>query len=227
MTDMDRDLTPEEQAAAERGRLLLAAAAAEERAPLPLRERIEAQRSRGAPRGAVLRVFAPVAAGLAAFVVAMVVVFSGGSGPPSVSAVSLLSLRGPALAAPAPQPDNPALLRAEVDGVAFPEWSTLDWGVSGARRDTLEDREMTTVFYKGKSGAQIGYTIVSGDALEVPDGRRTTVNGVSLTVIEDGGRRIVTWQREGHTCVLSGPAKIPAEKLLDLAAWKASGDVPF
>ena len=95
MTDMDHDLTPEELAAAERGRLLLAAAASEERAPLALRERIETQRTRGVPRGTLLRVFAPVGAGLAALVVAMVVVFSGGSGPPSVSAVSLLSLRGP------------------------------------------------------------------------------------------------------------------------------------
>ncbi len=224
---MDHDLTPEELAAAERGRLLVAAAASEERAPLALRERIETQRTRGVGRGTLLRTFAPVGAGLAALVVAMVVVFSGGSGPPSVSAVSLLSLRGPALAAPAPQPDNPSLLRTEVDGVAFPEWGELSWDTSGARRDTLEDREMTTVFYTGKSGAQIGYTIVSGEALDVPDGRRATVNGVALTVVEDGGRRIVTWQRDGHTCVLSAPVNVPAPRLLELAAWKGGGDVPF
>jgi hypothetical protein len=194
---------------------------------MALREQIERQRTSGVGRRARLGIFAPVGAGLVALAIAMVVVFSGGSGPPSVSAVSLIALRGPQLAAPAPRADNPSLLQVAVDGVTFPEWETLNWPASGARSDKLEDRTLKTVFYKGRSGAQIGYTIVSGKALKVPEGKRSTVNGVALTTVEDGGRRIVTWQRDGHTCVLSGPIGIPVDKLLSLAAWKGGGDVPF
>jgi hypothetical protein len=221
MTDMDDDLTPDELAAAERGRLMVASAVARERAPLALRERVEAQRTRGVSRRRRLAYFAPVGAGLAALLAAMVVVLSGGSGPPSVSAVSLLALRGPQLGAPAPRADNPSLLDAAVDGVAFPEWRTLAWPSSGARTDTLEDRRMRTVFYTGGTGAQVGYTIVSGKALKVPDGRRTTIDRVTYTTVEDGGRRIVTWQRDGHTCVLSGPTSVPADRMVGLAAWDA------
>jgi hypothetical protein len=226
MNDADHNPTPEELAQAERGRALVAAAVARERAPHALRERIEAQRAAGPPRRARLGVFAPVAAGLAALVAAMVVVLSGGSGPPTVSAVSLIALRGPQLAAPAPRPANASLLQADVDGIAFPEWRELAWPASGVRTDKLEDRSLTTVFYKGRGGAQVGYTIVSGGALDVPEGRHETVNGVRLTVVEDGGRRIVTWQRDRHTCVLSGPSSVPAERMIALAAWDGGGAVP-
>ncbi len=220
MTEMDHDLTPEERADAERGRTLVAAAVARERAPLALRESLAARRS--TRRRPPLALLAPVGVGLAAFLAAMVLVLSGGSGPPTVSAVSLIALRGPQLGAPATQPGNPDLLTTKADGIVFPEWRKLDWPASGARTDTLEDRTLTTVFYRGRRGSQVGYTIVSGGALDVPDGKRRMVGGVRYTVIEDGGRRIVTWERDGKTCVLSGPDGVPAERMLALAAWKAA-----
>jgi hypothetical protein len=37
---------------------------------------------------------------------------------------------------------------------------------------------------------------------------------------------IVTWVRDGHTCVLSGVGA-EAATLLDLAAWKGKGAVRF
>jgi hypothetical protein len=50
---------------------------------------------------------------------------------------------------------------------------------------------------------------------------------VQLYVVEDKGRRVVTWERNGHTCVLSAPLAVPEQKLLDLAAWQGGGNVPF
>jgi hypothetical protein len=50
---------------------------------------------------------------------------------------------------------------------------------------------------------------------------------VQFYVVEDKGRRVVTWERDGHTCVLSAPLAVPEQKLLDLAAWKGDGKVPF
>jgi hypothetical protein len=53
------------------------------------------------------------------------------------------------------------------------------------------------------------------------------MNGVKLFITTDKGRRIVTWTRNGHTCVLSAPVSVPEPKLLALAAWKGKGGVPF
>jgi hypothetical protein len=41
-------------------------------------------------------------------------------------------------------------------------------------------------------------------------------------VLRKGDRTIVTWRRGGHTCILSGPAKVPTGKLLALASWSGS-----
>jgi hypothetical protein len=37
---------------------------------------------------------------------------------------------------------------------------------------------------------------------------------------------VVTWQRLGHTCVLSA-TDVPRGELVKLAAWKAKGALPF
>ncbi len=224
------DLTPEERALAERGGALVAAAVARERAPLALRERVEAERSRAAaaPRRGLARVLGPAAAGLAAVIVAVVVIAGGGTGAPTVNAVAGLSLKGSAQPAPAQQPDNPKLLQAAIDGLDFPYWGgTFMWEASGERRDTIKGRDALTVFYTGRSGAEIGYSIVSGPTLDVPDGRRTVIKGVTYTAADDGPRQILTWQRQGHTCVISAPDAVPTAKLIELASWTGKGAVAF
>ena len=42
----------------------------------------------------------------------------------------------------------------------------------------------------------------------------------------DGDRTVVTWLRDGHTCVLSGSG-VPRRTMLELAAWKGDGAVAF
>jgi hypothetical protein len=37
---------------------------------------------------------------------------------------------------------------------------------------------------------------------------------------------VVTWRRQGHTCVLSGTG-VDRDTLLELAAWKGQGAVSF
>src|SRR5919106_610800 len=77
------------------------------------------------------------------------------------------------------------------------------------------------------AGRPIGYTILSGDPIDPPD-EASTANreGVTLRGLSADGRVIVTWPRDGHTCVLSG-TDVDAATLLDLAAWNGKGAVEF
>lgn len=226
MTDPHRHPEQDEDALAERGRTLVLAAVAAEQAPHGLRERLESERVRAAHswRGQ-LRILGPAALGVAALIVTVVAIaISGGGRAPSVPTVALLSLRGHIGAAPAQATDDPRLLDLAVDGVAFPYWDrAFGWEASGRRRDRVGGRDAVTVFYRGRSGAEIGYSIVSGDALEEPDGRVVQRRGVRFVVADDGARQIVTWRRDGHTCVISAPDRVPAARLLALAAWGERG----
>ena len=230
--DPNTPLEAVDEQLAERGRALIAAAVAETQAPLALRERVEADRQRAVARGAGarrrrLRGLLIPAGGLAAAVVVAVVLIAGGGGAPSVLATASLAARGPVL--PPPHEDaNKALLQSSIDGVAFPYWGGLNWESVGARDDKIEGRDARTVYYANKAGVRAAYTILGGDAVDPPsDAGKRTDKGVQLYVVEDKGRRVVTWERDGHTCVLSAPLAVPEQKLLDLAAWQGNGKVPF
>jgi hypothetical protein len=224
---------PIDEQLAERGRVLIAAAVAETQAPLALRERIEADRQRAVARGAGarrrrLRGLLIPAGGLVAALVVAVVLIAGGGGAPSVLATASLAARGPVLPPPPEDEANEALLQSSIDGVPFPYWGPLKWESVGARDDKIEGRNARTVYYDNPKGVRAAYTILGGDAVDPPsDARKRTDKGVQLYVVEDKGRRVVTWERNGHTCVLSAPLAVPEQKLLDLAAWQGGGDVPF
>lgn len=209
--------------------MLVAAAVSETRAPLGLRERLEADRTRAASGGRSrrLRVLAPAAGLLAAVVIALVVLV-GGEAAPGVVATASLAARGPVLPAPAEDEGNGAVLRASVDGVPFPYWGgSFQWKAVGARDDKIEDRSAKTVYYESPKGVQAAYTILGGDAIKAPSkSRKVTRNGIVLWVLEDKDRQIVTWRRGAHTCVLSAPMSVPQDKLLELAAWNGKGRVP-
>jgi hypothetical protein len=215
---------------AERGRALIAAAVAETRAPLALRERIEADRSRiAAParRRRLLGVLVPAGGVVAAAIVAVVLAVGGG-GAPSVLATASLAARGPVLPAPAESASNDALIDSSIEGVPFPYWGDQKWEAVGARDDTIEGRKAKTVYYANPKGVRAAYTILGGDAIDPPsDAAKRTDKGVELFVVSDKGRRVVTWERNGHTCVLSAPMSVSEQKLLDLAAWHGQGKVPF
>ncbi len=195
-------------------------------APAGLRGRIDAEARAPARRRRAPLAWAGAAAAVAAVALA-VVVLVGGAGAPTIDEAAGLAARPASAPAPATRPDQPTLLAAEAEGLAFPDWSEeFGWRASGERADRIGDRDATTVYYD-KDGGQIAYTIVSGEPLERPsDAATTTVDGVDLAVTRDGERTVVTWLRDGHTCVLSG-AGVPRRSLLELAAWKGDGAVAF
>jgi anti-sigma factor RsiW len=227
--------TPEdpqrERELSERGRELVAAAVTQTRAPLALRERLEAQRERGrrsAPRRRWLGLAGSFAA-VAAVAATAVVISLGGGSAPSVLATVQLASAGPTLPAPAHNPRNPSLLQAKVQGLSFPAWDTrFAWRAVGARRDEIEGRPTTTVYYDNPRGARTAYTIVGGAAIEPPAGaRRLRLRGTDFHLLTRADQRIVVWDRAGHTCVMSAPMSVPQERLLALAAWDDGGNVPF
>lgn len=216
-TEQERDL-------AERGRALVHAAVAAEHAPLQLREQIERERHRAATqtwRGQ-LRVILPAAFGAMAILAAIVTIaIVGGTRPPTVPGVALIMLRGHEGPAPAPDPADPSLLKVAVDDITFPSWrGSIGWPASGVRHDTLSGRKVTTVYYRSRSGAEIGYAIVAGKALDEPPGSVIHRRGVRFVVTDDGGRHVVTWRRAGHTCVISAPSRVAVAKLLALVTYR-------
>jgi hypothetical protein len=191
---------------------LVRQAAAEIDAPLGLRERVSAPAARRGRAGWFIGLAGSAAAVLIALVLALP------SGPSVVQAAELAERPSQG---PAPAAQGPALLDEAVDGVAFPDWTReFGWRATGVRHDKLDGRPATTVFY-AKDGGQVAYTIVSGDPLSVPgDARRQRTADTSLAAFGDS----VTWERRGHTCVLSGA---PEDTLVKLAVWRGAGAVPF
>ena len=124
-------------------------------------------------------------------------------------------------------PANKTLLKAEVDGVPFPNLHhEFTWHQAGKRSDELDGRRMVTVFYE-RPGDRVGYTIISGEAIDPPAGARPSLeNGVELSTTTADGKPIVTWLREGRTCVISGKG-VSAKDLREVTSWKGDGAVPF
>jgi hypothetical protein len=206
---------------------LAALRALEFTAPLGLRQRIEAERerARGPARRRRLTLGGALAGATAAAALLMVLLLPGGAGGPSVVEAAALGTR--AATAPAPQPGRPKLLGASAFGLPFPDWAEkFGWEPSGRRVDDIDGRRAVTVFY-AKAGREIAYTIVSGEALPAPErSAAASREGTSLRYLSRAGRTIVTWERGGRTCVLSGD-EVAATTLLDLAGWKGLGAVPF
>jgi hypothetical protein len=80
---------------------------------------------------------------------------------------------------------------------------------------------MTTVFYAKSPAGTLGYTIVAGTPLAVPASARAfSYHGIRFASFTQAGRTVVTWRRDGHTCVLSGD-RAGIRTLRELAAWQA------
>jgi hypothetical protein len=127
--------------------------------------------------------------------------------------------------APAPAASGP-VLQAAVEGVRFPAWGEqFGWHETGMRRDELEGRDSTTVFYEHQ-GHRIAYTIVSGPALPRPeDARVIRREGLEIAVYRDpshGGHDVAVFERDGRTCVLAGHV-MRLSTLIELAAWTGDG----
>jgi hypothetical protein len=196
-------------------------------APASLRERIEAEheRARGPARRRRLALGGALAGAAAVGVLALVLALPHGAGAPTVVEASEVAER-PATGPP-PRPGRPGRLAVGAFGLPFPDWADkFGWRPVGLRRDEIDGRDAVTVFYE-KGGRRIGYTIVSGDRIDPPEGAASAAReGTPLRYLDDRGRLIVTWERDGLTCILSGRG-VESDVLLDLAGWRAQGKLPF
>jgi hypothetical protein len=163
-------------------------------------------------------------AGVGALAVAAVFAFvlalrTNTPSPPTVFQTSALALARATVGSPAESPDG-TQLSSSVDGVAYPYWGKrFGWSASGARTDHLGGRTIMTVFYTDAHARRIGYSIVAGPALVPPNSRVVSAQHTRFWVFQQGGATIVTWRRDGHTCVLAG-REVSQHTLLALAGWE-------
>lgn len=233
MRDDDTPLTEHDLEDARRGQELIAAVVADTRAPQQLRERIEHDRQRAGVRPLPFwrrrrpALAAGVGAALAAAVIAVVVFASGsdpGGGAPSLAQVDAAARARPTAPAPDSLGGQPPVLDAKVGALTFPDWEKkFGWRATGARTDEIAGRTVKTVFYRNPKGADLGYAVVEGDALDGwTRGRPVTRAGNTYRVASGRDQTVVTWIQMGKTCVIAGDASVPPSRLVDLAASRNS-----
>jgi len=157
---------------------------------------------------------------LAVILIAVVSTVLHGQTAPTVGSTARLALAratGPAPSVSTTDHDLLSVRPTGARGIPFPSYDSSNWQATGVRHDTLDGRHVTTVFYSA-AGARVGYAIVSGPALTMPGG--STVRGptgVRYVFDSSEGAQIVTWRRDGHTCVIAGRS-VSRRTLLALAA---------
>jgi hypothetical protein len=205
-------------------------AAARERAPSSLRARVRlAQpppRRRRAGRVGVIALGSALAASPAA---AMVVVLAVGSGTvaPTVAQAAVLTGRAPQAVVGEPVVDRGTLPGVSAAGLTYPYWEDhFRYHAVGVRHDELGGRKITTVFYRHGS-SRVAYAIVSGAPLRLgAKAWSSKLQGVKLWATQTSHGLVVSWLRNGHTCILIGShTALPA--MYRLAAWHQGGRVPY
>ena len=199
-------------------------ALASERAPLALRLRRRALADRPRTRSAALGLGL---AGVLGALVLMLGSLGGSQGVLTVADAATIAVRPATAVIAEPRDDAATLPLLSAAGLPFPYWEDrFGWVATGARSDDVGGRHVTTVFYRSH-GHEIAYTIIPGAPLRAVAGAHTTErSGVVVHSFVNGGRLVVTWERRGHTCVLSG-AGVPLSALIRLAAWRGHGAIPY
>ena len=203
---------------------LLHEARSTDRAPAALRARIEAARPARSVRTRRRVGYGGALAGaLAAVVLALVLILPAGSpGAPSVSQAAGLAVLGAQVGPPTVDSITPVKLDTRIEDLYFPNWTRqFHSPATGQRADKINGRQAVTVFYNWR-GKEIAYTIVGTPVLAAPSAQTTTLHGIELRNFIQGGRTVVTWRHDGHTCVLSASG-VPLAALQHLAAWEAPG----
>ena len=223
----DIQLSEEELARAREGQALIAAAVSDVRAPQSLRESVQRERERAATRATAPfwrrhRLGLALASAAAVALAAVVIATQGNESPgePALAKVSGVARLGATAPAPRTVGGTPPELDARVGNLVFPDWQAkFGWRAVGRRDDTLSGRHVTTVLYRNDQGARMGYAVVSGDTLgATPPGRRVTHKGKTYHVASVAGRTMVTWNQQGHTCVLLASPEVPRTRLVEIAA---------
>jgi hypothetical protein len=143
---------------------------------------------------------------------------NGGTAAPSARDAATVALRQPTNPAPAASAGGETLT-AHAGPIAFPTWTRVGWHAVGARTDTVAGHELRTVFYADAAGRRIGYAIADAQ-LPVAGGQLVVRRGAQLRVLDRGATSVVTWRRDGRTCVLAGRG-VPVGRLLTLASYAA------
>lgn len=178
----------------------------DEPAPASLRARVDELAGASAPRRAPRwrRVLVlPGATAIAAAVAAIVILIGGGTTAPTVPAAARFAVASATLPSPPANPNQPGQLTLHGAGIPFPAWDKRGWTATGARADTVGGRRITTVFYTSPSGRRVGYAITSGAPLSGVHGETVTRYGVTFTMQPSGDAKLITWVRNGHTCIIA------------------------
>jgi hypothetical protein len=222
--------SPELQEALDRQRRALAASRgmADEPVPAALQTEVERRvRGTGArrPRSRLIPGLAAGGAFAAATAVVLVLVLAGGPSGPTVADAARLAASPPTGPAPAPLDHSRTKLAAQVGGVVFPNLThPWGWHQVGVRRGQVNGRDATVVYY-AKHGHRVGYAILAGSALAQPSGAKTVQrHGVPYATLSVDGKPAVTWQRLGHTCVITGASP---SQLVKLASWRGGGTLRY
>jgi len=197
------------------------------RAPQELHDRIDVLLSGRAPaRRHPPLIGWQVAGGLAlaAAVAVLVLVIAAGGGGSRLTMHEAVALTLRPSTAPAPAEDRgTGRLAVSVGGVAFPDWEDLGWRATGVRTDRAGGRMVTTVFYANARGQRVGYAIVAGTpAPAVGGGAVSWRDGRRYRLLVQDASHVVSWQRDGHLCVVSGRG-VDSATLLALAGWQEDG----
>ncbi|MGZ4246030.1 MAG: hypothetical protein ACXVSE_17210 [Solirubrobacteraceae bacterium] len=213
--------SPELTAAlAEQQRAVTMLRALDEPAPASLRARGDDLPGASAPRRAPRwrrTLVLPGATAIAAAAAAVVILVTGGTTAPTVPVAARFALASATLPSPAVDPNASGELTLRGAGIPFPAWGPKEgWMTAGARTDTVGGRHITTVFYRGRNGQRVGYAITSGAPLSGVHGSTVAQYGVRFTLQGSGGAKLITWVRDGHTCILAG-RNVSYAQLLALA----------
>jgi anti-sigma factor RsiW len=176
-------------------------------APAALRARVDELTGVSAPRRAPRwrrLVVLPGATAIAAAAAAVVILVTGGTSAPTVPAAAHFALASATLPSPAVDANQSGDLTLRGAGIPFPAWANEGWTTDGARTDTSGGRRITTVFYKSPRGKRIGYAITGGSPLSGAHGATATRYGVTFTMQPAGDAKLITWVRNGHTCIIAG-----------------------
>ncbi len=202
--------------AAQRQALHAISDASAERAPGALRARLELARDPRERRSLRRPAWAVGAAAAASMAAAVVLLLAGTpASAPTVASAATLATRPPVM--PAGSARSGMLEWPYAVGLRFPSWARqFGFTAVGARTDRVSGRVATTVYY-ARYPNLVAYTIVSGRPLLAgAQTHKWAWDGVELWSFRSHGRAVVTWERSGHTCVLSGsPALL--KQLLTLA----------
>jgi anti-sigma factor RsiW len=223
--------SPELREMLERQRRAVAAtrAAATEPAPASLRTSVERTiggRAAGRRRSRLVPGLAFGGAVAAATAIVLALVLTGAPSGPTVADAARLATSPPTAPAPTQSDHNRSKLAVRVDGVVFPDLAqAYGWKPVGVRRDEVDGRAATVVYYE-KGGKRIGYVVLAGSAIPGPSGAHAvSQRGVRYETLAVNGQPAVTWQRLGHTCVLTGATS--RSELLALASWHGGGTLRY